>query len=558
MKTLLLLASLLALVATPAAASLYTVDRQDDSASATGCADATPNDCSLRGAILKANTHGGPDEIALHAGTYTLTLVGAAEDAGATGDLDIASDLTITGDGSATTIIDAAGLKDGVHFPDRAIHIDPAGSGALTVSISGVTVRNAETAVMAFVLASGAGILNGRAATGPTDTVGSAVMLTDVAVRDNTSGRDGGGIANFGAMAIVESVVDHNTASQAGAGIFQGDAGSVEVVDSTVSNNTVSSGSGGGLYVGSFSVDPNVPAVSVLRSTFNDNHAHDGGGVFQNRGKVAIVSSTISHNTSTSGGLSAGGVVSNGAVTLFSSTITLNDGNGGPGGISGSAAAENTIIAGNGAGSASDCVGTLTSFGYDLIENATGCTIVGDTTTNKIGASARLAPLAHNGGPTKTHALLSTSPAIDAGDPAGCLDDDNLVLAIDQRGEPRTLDGDADGTARCDIGAVEHTTCTGKPAKPILLTPTDGAKLKSVHVELDWSDVECAQRYKLQVRRDSSRGALVIHKQRTLDTELATDALLPGVTYFWRVRACNTAKCGKSAFQAFTLRATAK
>ncbi|MCZ6768321.1 MAG: hypothetical protein O7D93_03645, partial [Acidobacteria bacterium] len=59
-----------------------------------------------------------------------------------------------------------------------------------------------------------------------------------------------------------------------------------------------------------------------------------------------------------------------------------------------------------------------------------------------------LDPLADNGGPTFTHALLPDSPAIDAGDNAACPD-------TDQRGLSRPIDGNEDGDAICDIGAYE-------------------------------------------------------------------------------------------------------
>src|SRR5690348_5729159 len=85
---------------------------------------------SLRQAILDANANPGPDVITLPAGTYTLTIPGANEDAGATGDLDITGDLTINGAGEATTVVDANNL-------DRAFDIHGA-----TVTLTGVKVQN--------------------------------------------------------------------------------------------------------------------------------------------------------------------------------------------------------------------------------------------------------------------------------------------------------------------------------------------------------------------------------------------------------------------------------
>ena len=63
----------------------------------------------------------------------------------------------------------------------------------------------------------------------------------------------------------------------------------------------------------------------------------------------------------------------------------------------------------------------------------------------------KLGPLENNGGPTKTHALLAGSPAIDQGDNTG-------VPATDQRGFgfARKKDGNGDGSLIVDIGAFER------------------------------------------------------------------------------------------------------
>jgi hypothetical protein len=67
-----------------------------------------------------------------------------------------------------------------------------------------------------------------------------------------------------------------------------------------------------------------------------------------------------------------------------------------------------------------------------------------------------LGPLQDNGGPTPTHALLSNSPAIDAGLNAFAVDPFNeMALLTDQRGLPRIADGNGDGIAIVDLGAFE-------------------------------------------------------------------------------------------------------
>ena len=109
---------------------------------------------------------------------------------------------------------------------------------------------------------------------------------------------------------------------------------------------------------------------------------------------------------------------------------------------------DNSIIAANSAaGVAPDLrTGSVTlDIEYSLLGNDDGLQIT-NSTANQIGTASspldpRLGPLAHNGGPTQTHALLPSSPAIDAGDP-------NILPApdaFDQRGAPflRVEDGDS-------------------------------------------------------------------------------------------------------------------
>jgi hypothetical protein len=79
----------------------------------------------------------------------------------------------------------------------------------------------------------------------------------------------------------------------------------------------------------------------------------------------------------------------------------------------------------------------------------------GDLMGNITGASPNLGPLQNNGGLTFTQALLAGSPAIDAGNPAGCLDQTGLPLTTDPRGFIRPVDGDGNSVSVCDMGAYE-------------------------------------------------------------------------------------------------------
>ena len=94
------------IISTPApmAVAEYTVTRLDDGGGAC-----TPQDCTLRAAVLAANAGGMESVIFLQAGTYGLSLPGAGEEAGLSGDLDVTARqrLTIRGEGSSGTVIDA-------------------------------------------------------------------------------------------------------------------------------------------------------------------------------------------------------------------------------------------------------------------------------------------------------------------------------------------------------------------------------------------------------------------------------------------------------------------
>src|SRR5437763_5372118 len=117
-----------------ASASTFTVTKTDDTAD--GSCD---SDCSLREAIMAANTSPGADTIVVPAGDYRLSITGAGEDVGATGDLDVNDDTTIAGAGARTTAVDAR--PDGQPNPvDRVFEIGPVNPSA-NVTISHLTIQ---------------------------------------------------------------------------------------------------------------------------------------------------------------------------------------------------------------------------------------------------------------------------------------------------------------------------------------------------------------------------------------------------------------------------------
>lgn len=217
------------------------------------------------------------------------------------------------------------------------------------------------------------------------------------------------------------------------------DYGTLTLNHTTVNNNETSydNSDGGGIYMGNGTFIAN-------NSTISGNKTNNrGGGIFLGNDAVAHLNNvTITRNQAGDSG------TSNSGGGLFTQTGRLN--------------LKNTIIAGNYDNSSGsqhhDCssLAVVNSLGYNLIQDTTGCSIGGTTTGNLIGVSPALDVLRDNGGMGLTHLPLPDSPALDAGNPDGCTNQDGEPFERDQRGQLRVVDGNQDGEARCDIGAVER------------------------------------------------------------------------------------------------------
>ena len=370
--------------------------------------------CTVRAAIQEANISPGGDTIYVPAGTYTFAMEGTNEDNGATGDLDIKGDVVINGpDPSKTSglaIIDGNAL-------DRVFHI---AASNLHVGFNWLTIRNGKSTV------AGGGIYN----------VDGDLTFYKVSITNNRTSQSGGGIYSVAdsTMWLIDTRVSNNLASQSGGGILT-NRSILKLDNSAVSNNRALNG--GGIY-------SNEASVTVNNTTLNGNQARNsGGGIFAKTLLVQLYNATVADNRADSDGNGAG--TGGGIATTSGSASTL---------------ARNTLLGGNVRGTgttASNCAGTLQSDGYNLIQVLSGCTIVGTTTGDKIGVNPLLRPLADNGGYSLTRALQGDSPAVDAGNPAGCRDSQGHEFpGGDQRHYSRTVDGNYDGTSRCDIGAYEY------------------------------------------------------------------------------------------------------
>ncbi len=341
---------------------------------------------SLREALTYANNHAGPDTITFAAALAAQPILFNM------GQLTINDPLTIQGLGAAQTTVNGQNNS-------RLFDIT---NTAGNVTFDGLTLTGGKT-------------------TGVGDW--------------------GGAIRSFslGQLIIQNSTISGNSTTGGqtrGGGIFA--SSSVTVTNSTISGNTAGTYGGGGLST--------FRSVTATNSTISGNStvgsgAH-GGGINANE-SVTVINSTISGNSTTGAGAIGGGIYAAGGMTIANSTITGNsvagtnaDGGGVFGGdpyypSSPVVTIRNSILAGNqdGNGSHPDLrAGGGLTVSFSLIGDKTGTTLAEanpgpGANGNKIGNASglgvllpKLGSLQNNGGSTKTHALLASSPTLNAGD----------------------------------------------------------------------------------------------------------------------------------------------
>ncbi|MEM9387460.1 MAG: choice-of-anchor Q domain-containing protein [Pseudomonadota bacterium] len=278
----------------------------------------------------------------------------------------------------------------------------------------------------------------------------ASVVVRGVTLAGGTNFSSGGGIFNRGQLTLTDAVVRDNFIDgfglAEGAGIYN--TGSLTIERVTIARNTVTATfpatvEGAAIY--------NMRGrVLIVDSTLDRNEARGSGfsavaALLNQGGEVTLRNTTVSGNATTSTDLSTAIIAnkSGGLITIEQSTITNNTATGflfanvfASGGL---ITLRNSIAAGNTVSRTCSEPTVLRSLDFNVFNDGTcGPFEPGDRTT-RVPA---LLPLGRYGGPTDTVALLPDVLTLDAGDPNNC-------APTDQRGVTRPQG------VGCDIGAFE-------------------------------------------------------------------------------------------------------
>lgn len=223
--------------------------------------------------------------------------------------------LTVTGNGEASTIIDAGGTTANLEFESGSVTlknltVQHSSGGAISVTTATLTLNTVE--------------LTNNTTLAALDIASGSVVASPITVTANS----GGGISNAGTLQLSGSTVSANTTTGNGAGILN--TGSLTSISNTVTGNTAATGLGGGIY--------NTNSEQLTKTTVGGstlaagNTALFGGGIYNEGGSTNLSTSTVSDNTATGAGSGDGfgGGIYNlaGKLTSIGSTVSGNLANG--------------------------------------------------------------------------------------------------------------------------------------------------------------------------------------------------------------------------------------
>jgi uncharacterized protein (TIGR03437 family) len=266
------------------------------------------------------------------------------------------------------------------------------GSG-LNVTLNDLTISNGR----ATGSSGGGGILSN-----------SPLALNRCVIANNTATTDGGGVyLQAGAFGpFIASTFSGNTANNGGGIYYEGSAAQLLIINCTISGNTGTLTGGALVHFAA-----NTSLTTILSSTIANNNSADGGGIFIHATRADVTASALTRNS------------------IYANNINTN---------------LRTLSENGGTAAISSLGHNLTTGGGSGLLTAPG---------DQINTNPLLGPLANNGGPTPTHALLFGSPALDKGNAPG--------IATDQRSVGRPVDDplllNATGGDGADIGAFERS-----------------------------------------------------------------------------------------------------
>lgn len=332
------------------------------------------------------------------------------------------ADVTIKGPGRSQLTINAA-QQDRVlyHLSGGTLTVqDVSIAGGYSSQAHGGCIYSPANVVLEHVDVSACQVVHDGAqggavyAGGSLDIEYSSLVSSTV---DGVSGTSygGGAYARNGFIARYSTISGNHADGAYGSGGGAFVTGTITILGSTISGNTSTRLDGG---IGAYAADGSV--LTITNSTISGNHSDFiNGGIYMNAASSSSASaeinnSTIAFNTATSGkanyyqaaGLGVGAYRGSLAVTLRSSVISNNT---------------------YGAGIESDLTAAYlnadpnkhVTFSANSIANIVLATDAAAAALLPVAPSQAcplLGPLRDNGGLTQTHALLSNSPAIDAGD----------------------------------------------------------------------------------------------------------------------------------------------
>ena len=314
-----------AVLAAPASAATIAVNTTVDDTTANG-------NCTLREAVIAANTDTAQDACAAGSGADTINVPGGlysfsatlqtpGENQAATGDLDLLQPVTIAGAGAASTTIDA----------NQYDRVFDAGANVGPSRLTGMTIENGKPTT---------GDRGGAVFTGV-----AAVTLQGDVLTASQAGGGGGGIYGGGPLTVRDSTISHNSGDTGGGG--------AEVSDATFDNvlvNANDSSRGAGIYVGGSltmtggqvsgnggastnqggGIEANNGTLSLTGTRIDHNHVHNvGAGLFvdiRNNKGATLTRVEIDHNdaTSATSGVRGGGIADSGHLDVVDSFIHDN------------------------------------------------------------------------------------------------------------------------------------------------------------------------------------------------------------------------------------------